>query len=117
MVAAIMASRINTNLVERNHSRKYLKKKRKIIVHIQKINQGHERVQGETRWQRCIEVLLPFYGNDDRDETLLTMVKEFNMIIKDGDLFKEKEIGEEAIRDTFTRAEKSSKLRAIKETF
>ena len=45
------------------------------------------------------------------------MVKEFNTMIKDGDLFKEEEIGEEAIRDTFTRAEKRSKLRAIKETF
>ena len=27
------------------------------------------------------KVVLPIYGDDDRDETLLTLVKEFNMMI------------------------------------
>ena len=29
------------------------------------------------------KVVLPTYGDDDRDETLLTLVKEFNMMIED----------------------------------
>ena len=41
------------------------------------------------------KVILPTYGNDDWDEILLIVVKEFNMMIEDGDMFKEEDIGEE----------------------
>ena len=44
------------------------------------------------------KVVLPTYGDDDRDETLLVLVKEFNMMVEDGDLFKDDEIGEEATK-------------------
>ena len=38
------------------------------------------------------KVNLPTYGDDDRDETLLVLVKEFNMMVEDGCLFKEEDI-------------------------
>lgn len=63
------------------------------------------------------KILIPLYGDDDRDATLRIMVKEFNMMIEDGYLFKEEDIGEEAVRDTFTAAKKINKSKAIKETF
>ena len=63
------------------------------------------------------KVILPTYRDDDRDETLLVLVKEFNMMIEDGDLFKEENIGEEENRNSFTSLKKKNKLEAIKETF
>ena len=63
------------------------------------------------------KVVLPTYGDDDRDETLLTLVKEFNMMIKDGDLMKDEEIGLEDHRNGFTSLRRKNKLKAIKETF
>ena len=63
------------------------------------------------------KVVLPTYGDDDRDETLLVLVKEFNMMIEDGDLSKNDDIGEEATRNTFTALNKKKKLKAIKETY
>ena len=61
--------------------------------------------------------MLPLYGNDDRDEILLILVKEFKMMIEDGDLFKNDDIGTEVVRNTFTTLKKKNKLKAIKETF
>ena len=63
------------------------------------------------------KVILPTYGDDDRDETLLILVKEFNMMIEDGELFKEENVGEEENRNNFTSLKKKHKLKAIKETF
>ena len=63
------------------------------------------------------KVNLPIYGDDDRDETLLTLVKEYNMMIVDGDIFKEDDIGEEIDRASFTGIKKRQKLKAIKDTF
>ena len=57
------------------------------------------------------------YGDDDRDETLLILVKEFNMIAEDGDLFKEENIGLKEEKNSFTAAKKRNKLKVIKETF
>ena len=48
------------------------------------------------------KVMLSFYGDDDRDETLLILVKEFIIMIEDEDLFKNNDIGEEVVRNTFT---------------
>ena len=45
------------------------------------------------------KVVLPTYGDDDRDEPLLTLIKEFNMMIEDGDLMKDEEIGLEDDRN------------------
>ena len=63
------------------------------------------------------KVNLPIYGDDDRDETLLTLIKEYNMMIVDGDIFKEDDIGEEIDRASFTGLKKRQKLKAIKDTF
>jgi len=63
------------------------------------------------------KVVLPSYGDDDRDETLLTLVKEFNMMIEDGDLLKNEESGLEEHRNGFTNLKRKNKLKAIKETF
>ena len=59
------------------------------------------------------KVNLPTYGDDDRDETLLVLVKEFNMMVEDGCLFKEEDIGLEEDRNDFTAAKNRNKLRAI----
>ena len=59
------------------------------------------------------EVILPTYG----DETLLILVKGSNVMIEDGDLFKDKYIGEEEDRYTCSTLKKRYKLKAIKETF
>lgn len=48
------------------------------------------------------KVMLSVYGDDNRDETLLILVKEFIIMIEDGDLFKNNDIGEEVVRNTFT---------------
>ena len=61
--------------------------------------------------------ILPTYEDDDRDKTLLILVKEFNMIIEDGDLFKEESIREEKNRNSLRSLKKKNKLKAIKETF
>ena len=63
------------------------------------------------------QVILPTYGDDDRDETLVILVKEFNMMIEDGDLFKEENFGEEENRNSFTSLKKKHKLKAIRKTF
>ena len=63
------------------------------------------------------KVILPTYGDDDRDETLLILVKEFNTMIEDGDLFKEDDIGEEEFRNSFAALKRRHKLKKIKETF
>ena len=60
---------------------------------------------------------LPTYGDDDRDETLLILVKAFNITVEDGDYFKEEDIEEEELRSGFTASKKRKKLKAIKETF
>ena len=60
------------------------------------------------------KVVLPTYGDDDRDETLLTLVKEFNMMIEDGDLMKDEETGLEEHRNGFTSLKKKNKLKTIK---
>ena len=39
------------------------------------------------------KVNLPTYEDDNRDETLLILVKELNMMVDDGDLLKEENIG------------------------
>ena len=59
------------------------------------------------------KVILPTYG----DETLLILVKKSNVMIEDGDLFKDKYIGEEEDRYTCSTLKKRHKLKAIKETF
>ena len=63
------------------------------------------------------KVILPTYGDDDRDETLLILVKEFNMMFEDKDQFKDENIGEEENRNSFTALKRNRKLKAIKETF
>jgi len=48
------------------------------------------------------KVMLPLYWDDDRDEILFILFEEFNMMIEDGYLFKNDDIDEEAVRNTFT---------------
>ena len=50
------------------------------------------------------------YGDEDPDEILLILVKEFELLIEDGDLFKENEIGNEAT-GSFTATNKTKKVK------
>ena len=63
------------------------------------------------------KVILSSYGDDDQDETLFILVKEFSMMIENGDLLKDEDIGEEKERHTLTALKKRNKLKATKETF
>lgn len=63
------------------------------------------------------KVMLPIYGDDERDETLLILVKEFNMMVEDGNLSKDDEIGRESTQGTFTDQKLKNKLKAIKEMY
>ena len=49
------------------------------------------------------KIQLPSYGDADQDETLLVLIKDFNLMIEDGDLFKEDEIGTEKYNRPFTQ--------------
>ena len=62
------------------------------------------------------KVLIPIYGDEDPDEILLILVKEFELLIKDGNLFKENEIGNKAT-GSFTATNKTKKLKAVKEVY
>ena len=62
-------------------------------------------------------MILPTYRDDGRDEILLILVKEFNIISEDEDLFKEQDIGEEGDRHNLSALKKRHKLKNIKETF
>ena len=58
---------------------------------------------------------VPIYEDKSKDEPLLILVKEFNLLIEDGDLFKENEIGEKVNKDTFIidkRRQKSGTIKA-----
>ena len=35
------------------------------------------------------KIQIPSYGDNDQDETLLLLIKDFKLLIEDGDLFKE----------------------------
>ena len=35
------------------------------------------------------KVQVPSYGDNDQDETLLLLIKDFNLMVEDGDLLKE----------------------------
>ena len=67
--------------------------------------------------------MLPIYdnnndhdnGNDNRDKPLLILVKEFNMMVKDGDLFKDNEFGMVLTQDTFTNQKLMNRLKTTKE--
>ena len=59
------------------------------------------------------KVLIPIYGDEDPDEILLILVKEFELLIEDGDLFKENEIGNEAT-GSFTSTNKTKNQKQSK---
>ena len=61
-------------------------------------------------------MILPSYGDDTRDKTLLILKKEFNMIIEDAYLLKDEDTSEEEDRHTFMTLKKINKLKATKET-
>ena len=63
------------------------------------------------------KVQIPSYGDSDQDETLLLLVKDFNLLIEDGDLFKEDSIGTEENDRPFTGAKNRTKLISIKEVY
>ena len=64
------------------------------------------------------KVHVPIYNDQANDECLLILVKEFNILIEDGDLLKEETIGEEESRAIWKTATKTkNKLIAIKEVY
>ena len=50
------------------------------------------------------KVQVPSYGDNDQDETLLLLIKDFNLMVEDGDLLKEEAIGSEQDDRPFTAA-------------
>ena len=60
------------------------------------------------------KVYIPSYGDNDLDETLLNLVKDFNLLIEDGDLLKQDEIGSEEYDRPFSNLKNRQKLVAIK---
>ena len=63
------------------------------------------------------KVIIPTYEDNDPDESLLILVKEFNMMIDNVDLFKVEDIGEEDDRSSVSALKKRHILKAIKEVF
>ena len=63
------------------------------------------------------KVQVPSYGDNDQDETLLLLIKDFNLLVEDGDLLKEEAIGSEESDRPFTIANRRAKLIAIKEVY
>ena len=61
---------------------------------------------------------IPIYSDEERDETLFILIEDFNMLVEDGDLFKEDEIGAETARATWGSVDNQrDKLQAIKEVY
>ena len=60
---------------------------------------------------------VPSYGDNDQDETLLNLVKDFNLLIEVGDLLKEDEIGSKEHDSPFSAVKNRQKLIAIKEVY
>ena len=60
---------------------------------------------------------ISIYGDESSDETLLILVKEFNLLIEYGDLLKEDDIHEVVYIYTFNGVKRRHKLVVIKETY
>ena len=45
------------------------------------------------------KVQVPSYGDNDQDETLLLLIKDFNLLVEDGDLLEEEAIGSKKSTD------------------
>ena len=63
------------------------------------------------------KVQVPSYGDNDQDETLLLLIKDFNLLVEDGDLLEEEAIGSKKSDRPFTIANRRAKLIAIKEVY
>ena len=61
------------------------------------------------------KVYVPSYGDNDQDKSLLNLVKDFNLLIEDGDLLKQDEIDPEEYDRPFSAAKNRQKLVVIKE--
>ena len=61
--------------------------------------------------------MIPSYRDNDQDKTLLVLVKDFNLLVEDGDLLKEEEIGFEENDRPFTAVRNRNKLVVIKEVY
>ena len=55
--------------------------------------------------------------DNDQDETLLNFIKDFDLLIEDGDLLKEDEIGSEKFDRPFTVTKDRNMLDIIKEFY
>ena len=67
-------------------------------------------------WGNDVEkVSVQIYGDNDQDGILLNLANDFKLLIEDGDLLKEDEIGSEKYDMPFTAARNRNKLVAIKE--
>ena len=72
----------------------------------------------ELGWKDTEKVDVPVYNYQANDECVLILVKEFNILIEDGDILKEETIGEEVSRAIWKTATKTkNKLIAIKEVY
>ena len=96
----------NTFQGKKPFERKFKEENRKELSLYKKEAKDNKEFKVKLGGDDTEKVNLPIYGDDDRDETLLILVKEFNMTVEDGDLFKEEDIGEDKLRCGFTASKK-----------
>ena len=58
-------------------------------------NQKRKKIKIVLGGTESEKVQVPSYGDNDQDETLLLLIKDFNLLVEDGDLLKEEAIGSE----------------------
>ena len=69
--------------------RKFREENKKVLSLFKRENKEMKESKVKLGDDDTEKVILPSYGDDDRDETLLILVKKFNIMIEDGDLLKD----------------------------
>ena len=110
------SSKPNTFGAKKPFERKFREENKKELSLFKKENKEMKDFKVILGGDDTEKVILPSYEDDDRDKTLLILIKEFNMMIEDRDIFKDEDIGEDEDRYTFAALKKRNKLKVIKET-
>ena len=83
----------NTFQGKKYFERKFKEENRKELPLYKKEAKDSKEFKVKLEGDDTEKVNLPTYEDDNRDETLLILVKELNMMVDDGDLLNEKNIG------------------------
>ena len=106
----------NHNQFQNKRNNRKDEPKKKLTMYYKECKEKTELKIGLGR-QDSEKIQLPSCGNTDQDEILLLLIKYFNLMIKDGDLFKGDEIGTEEDDRPFVATNRRNKLIAIKEVY